>query len=186
MLSTVARCAGCARQIRWPCYQKIPHRVQNLSKNTQKWHAHSRKYSQLPERNVVGVRNESLKSTDGQMNFWLGLGIDADFCSFICSCGSWFSILLAPWEDTTCWRAGWVSPKASPYFSITTLIFPKKKKKAPSHMADHKSVVRSRWALMTVNPSHKRIFWENGLWYISASPIARIFVQQNLTKWQPC
>ena len=56
MLSTVTRCA---RKTRWPCYQNIPHRAQNLTKNTQKWHAHSRKYSQLPERNVVGVRNES-------------------------------------------------------------------------------------------------------------------------------
>lgn len=109
MLSTVTRCT---RQIRWPCYQKIiPHRAQNITRNTQKWHAHSRKYSQLPERNIVGVRNESSESTDGQMNFWLGLGVYAGFCSIICSCGSWFSILLSPWEDTTCRRAGWVSPK---------------------------------------------------------------------------
>ena len=65
MLSTVARCA---RQIRWPssCYQKISLRAQNLTKNPQKRDTYTRKYSQLPERNVVGVRNESSKSTDGQ------------------------------------------------------------------------------------------------------------------------
>ena len=180
-ISTVARCA---RQIRWPCYSNIPHRAQNLAKNTQKWHAHSRNYSQVPERNVVGVRNESSKSTDGQMNFWLGLGIYADFCSFVHSCGSWFSILLSPWEDTTCWRAGWVITKDTSVF--LNLILQKKRKKASSHTADHRSVVRSRWALMTANPSHKKIFWESGLWYTSASPIARISVQQSSTKWQPC
>ena len=71
MLSTVARCARLqARQIRCPssCCQNIPLRAQTLTKKkTQKWHVHTRKYSQLRrERNVVGVRNESSKSTDGQ------------------------------------------------------------------------------------------------------------------------
>ena len=60
-----------ARQIRWPCYQKIPHRVQNLTKSTQQWHAHSRRYSQLPDRNIVGVRNESPSNQwDWNSLFW--------------------------------------------------------------------------------------------------------------------
>ena len=70
MLLTVARCA---RQIRWPCYQRIPHKAQNFTtKNLQKRHAHGWKSYQVPERNIVGVRNEPPQSqTDGQMKFLL-------------------------------------------------------------------------------------------------------------------
>ena len=135
----------CARQIRWPYYQRTPDRTQKLN-----------------QKKMACVWNSPNCRK-------LGCGMSVQNQRSI------YATIM------TCWRTGWVSPpKSSPYFSIITLIFLKKRKKVSSHTADHK--IGGPFSLSTHDskPLHTRkSFWENGLWYTLASQVRR-----NLTKWQ--